>query len=221
MKINTLRSTFVVLAGTLTLFGGCSCHTIPSAPEKPDLDASAAGAGALEKYDTNNDGKLDAKELEQSPPLKVAKKRIDTDGDGALTAEEISDRVTAWENGGTTLFLASSIVTLNGKDLEGATVTFEPEEFLQPGLTACSGVTDKIGNVAPSGADPEHSGIHYGLYRVKISKMENGKETIPAKYNTQTILGYEAAEDIMSDSSDYSAADFEGVGELRFDLRVP
>jgi len=221
MKTQTLRSLFVILAGTLTLFGGCSCHSTPDPPERPELDAAAAGAGAIEKYDTNNDGKLDAKELEQSPPLKVALKRIDTDGDGLLTADEISVRVTAWEDGSTMLFLASTVVTLNGKELEGATVTFEPEEFLQPGLETCSGVTDKGGRMKPKGPDPEYSGIHYGLYRVKISKMDNGKETIPARYNTQTTLGYEAAEDTYEEPTDYATAQAVGLGMLQFKLTKP
>jgi hypothetical protein len=39
-------------------------------------------------------------------------------------------------------------------------------------------------------------GIQVGLYRVKISKMVGGKETIPRKYNDQTTLGQEAALDV-------------------------
>ena len=37
------------------------------------------------------------------------------------------------------------------------------------------------------GVDPP--GVACGLYRVEISKLVDGKETIPAIYNTETILG--------------------------------
>ncbi len=221
MKINTLRSSFVVLAGTLMLFGGCTCHSVPKAPDKPDLDSAAAGAAAIEQYDTNGDGKLDAKEIAKSPPLRFALKRIDTDGDGAITADEISARIVAWEEGGAILMSPAIVVTLNGKEVEGATVTMEPEEFLQPAIKACSGVTNEFGAVDLTGAHEEYPGIHYGLYRVKISKMENGKESIPAKYNTQTTLGYEAADDTLGEPTEYSSPETAGLGLMEIKLTKP
>ena len=47
--------------------------------------------------------------------------------------------------------------------------------------------------------DPElkdYPGIYVGLYRVRISKKVNGKETLPARYNTETELGREIATNI-------------------------
>ena len=38
--------------------------------------------------------------------------------------------------------------------------------------------------------------IYIGLYRVKISKLSDGHETIPAAYNEKTTLGIEVAEDV-------------------------
>jgi hypothetical protein len=38
--------------------------------------------------------------------------------------------------------------------------------------------------------------MHLGIYKVKISKMDAGKETIPAKYNESTTLGQEVAQDV-------------------------
>jgi hypothetical protein len=42
-------------------------------------------------------------------------------------------------------------------------------------------------------------GVQPGMYFVEISLMEDSgqdpRETLPAKYNTQTTLGYEAAPD--------------------------
>ena len=41
--------------------------------------------------------------------------------------------------------------------------------------------------------DDSSPGVACGLYRVEISKLVGGKETIPAIYNTDTILGQEVA----------------------------
>ena len=38
-----------------------------------------------------------------------------------------------------------------------------------------------------------YPGIYTGLYRIRISKLVNGKETLPARYNTETELGREVA----------------------------
>jgi len=38
-------------------------------------------------------------------------------------------------------------------------------------------------------------GVGLGLYRVRISKKVDGQETIPARYNTETELGVEVAQD--------------------------
>ena len=37
--------------------------------------------------------------------------------------------------------------------------------------------------------------MHLGLYKVRISKIVNGKETIPSRYNADTIFGQEVAFD--------------------------
>jgi hypothetical protein len=41
---------------------------------------------------------------------------------------------------------------------------------------------------------PRQRGVQPGLYRVEVSKMVDGKETIPSKYNTETTLGVEVAQ---------------------------
>ena len=42
----------------------------------------------------------------------------------------------------------------------------------------------------------DYPGIYVGLYRVRISKKVDGKETLPARYNTATELGREIAANI-------------------------
>jgi hypothetical protein len=92
-------------------------------------------------------------------------------------------------------------VTLDGEPLAGATVTFEPESFLGSDIKSAVAVTTPFGDVAPTIPPEERpdpklpGGAQFGLYKVRISKIVNGKETIPAKYNTDTILGQEVSYD--------------------------
>ena len=82
----------------------------------------------------------------------------------------------------------------------GATVTFDPEEFLGASFQPCSGVTDDRGEVFISRPGSQIPGIYLGFYRVRITKEKaNGDEMIPAKYNTETTLGFEANNDVPDD----------------------
>ncbi len=38
-------------------------------------------------------------------------------------------------------------------------------------------------------------GASFGLYKIRVSKLVGGKETIPARYNSSTELGLEFAPD--------------------------
>jgi len=198
-------SVLVFVLGLVCAGSGCSCR--PAPPKAPDLNPAAMGAAALAEYDANADGVLDAKELEKCPPLKLALKRFDANGDGKISADEIAARVRSWMNSGTTIVTGGTHVTLDGKALAGATVTFEPEKFLGPAFKTCTGKTDEFGNASVSGQDAQFPGLYLGLYRVKISKVVDGKETLPAKYNTATVLAHEAATDIA------------GVGAIDFKLK--
>ena len=64
-----------------------------------------------------------------------------------------------------------------------------------------SGVTDAGGRAVisyPYAADPTVQGLPPGFYRVEITK---DGEKIPAKYNTDTILGIEVANDWPSNEN--------------------
>jgi hypothetical protein len=150
----------------------------------------------MAKYDANNDGKLDIAELKKCPGVADGISRVDTDNDGMVSADEIAARIEYWDSAPTTIINGSTEVTLNDKPLVGATVTFEPEDFLGDAFTICSGETDEYGCASMTGHDADFPGIYLGFYRVRISKVVNGRETIPAKYNTETELGYEASDDI-------------------------
>jgi hypothetical protein len=108
----------------LTL-GGCARGINP-----PSLDPKAATQKAMELYDTNKDGSLDAKELDQSPGLKSCLAAWDQDKDGRLSQSEIEAGLTAIAKTPVGLASATCRVFLDKKPLEGASVTFEPEPFV-------------------------------------------------------------------------------------------
>ena len=83
------------------------------------------------------------------------------------------------------------IVMLDGQELDGATVTLEPEKFLGPNLAEASGVSSAHGMTPLRTKDKP--GVHLGLYKVLVSKVIDGKETIPAKFNTAATIGIEVA----------------------------
>jgi hypothetical protein len=180
----------------LGILCGNGCSNTPAPPPRQKLDPQAAAKAAMAAYDADHNGVLDAKELEKSPPLQVALKNMGGDAAGGLKEAAIAARMSNWLKSSAIIMNLPISVTLDGSPLDGATVTFDPEPFLGSGYTACSGVTDKAGTVYLKGPLEKFSGIYVGLYRVRISKKLNGQETIPARYNTETTLGYEMAGDM-------------------------
>ncbi|HEX3600695.1 MAG TPA: hypothetical protein VHU84_11170 [Lacipirellulaceae bacterium] len=178
-----------------------ACNSGKIVVKQPSIDASAAGKKALEMYDKNGDGVVSGDELEHAPALKEALGNLDTNGDKAVSADEVAARVNAWKAMKTGMTSLRCHVTLDGEPLTFATVTFEPESFLGNEIKTAIGTTNAMGDVAPSIPKEQRSspkvpgGAHFGLYKVRISKIVNGKETIPAKYNTDTILGQEVSYD--------------------------
>ncbi len=200
---------FQTLALTLTVIGGLvlGCRRGPEPPKPPQIDPAQAAAEAIRLYDKNQNGLLEPDEWKHSPPLAAAKQRIDKDGDGKITSQEIADRITSWLQSPAIMTTCAIVVTLDGRPLEGATITLEPEPFLGPSYKPASGVTDLMGMASITGQDEKFSGVYLGLYRVKVSKQVGARETIPARYNTQTELGCEVAADIA------------GIGSIQFDLK--
>jgi EF hand len=182
-----LPARLLLFGGVWLLAAGCS-----GGVSVPPVSPAAVGAQALAEYDKNGDGFLDAGELERCPALKQSFKALDQDGDGRLSAREIADRVQSYLDSRVALTAVTCRVLLNNRPLEGVTVTFEPEKFMGPGVKPASGVTDSTGAARLQAEGEGFPGAHFGFYRVRISKKDGaGQETIPARYNTQTILGRE------------------------------
>jgi hypothetical protein len=186
-----LRAYVLVLLLPFSGLIGCG-NSVPSRVV-PDLPDASAASKALELYDTNHDGFLDAKELEKVPGLKAAIKQVDANKDGKISEAEISERIKFWAESRLGRMQVVCRVTHNGQPLAGANVVFAPEKFLGGTLQTGSGATSANGDASvscPYSTDPLIKGLSPGFYRVEITK---DGEKIPAKYNTETTLGAEVA----------------------------
>ncbi len=163
-----------------------------------ELDPDSVGRQALLQYDTNGDAKIDAAELQSSPGLLDGMWASDQDEDKALTAEEIAARVRFHADRKVALLPVRYAITLDGKPLQGATMTLVPEEFFQE-VRYLYLTGDAEGIVEPTMEFEDKykhqaslRGVRPGVYRIQISKTDaNGREMIPAKYNTESKLGRE------------------------------
>jgi hypothetical protein len=155
----------------------------------------------MELYDKDGDGSIAAAEFDAVPGIKAAMATIDTSKDGSAQEEEIVARINAWQNTRYGIMPLGVIFTLDGRPLDGAMVTFEPESFLGDDIKAGVGETTLSGQVMPAVPEDQRpsedtpEGLALGLYRVRVSKKVNGQETIPAKYNAETTLGQEVSMD--------------------------
>ncbi|NOY41060.1 MAG: hypothetical protein GXP26_04370 [Planctomycetes bacterium] len=180
----------------LLVLNGCSGQAKRILP--PEINAKEAGATAISSHDTDGDKILSGKELLEVPSLKSGMRDLDKNDDGGLSADEISQEIEAWKAAKVGLVLPGCQVTLDGRPLEGATVTLMPEPFLGENVKSASGVTDTMGRVVLAIAeehrmDPSATGVQCGYFQVRISKQQDGKETLPARYNVNTTLGCKVA----------------------------
>ena len=200
-RSHPLLRTPSLVAISLALATLASCNSGPKRVNQPSISASGAGAAAMDEYDTNGDGAVAGEELEKAPGLKAALSNLDQDGDGRVTAAEVAERVRAWKNQNTGITNVRCLVVMDGRPLTGAEVVFEPESFLGGEIEKAVGVADSSGTVSPVIPKDQRPtpqtppGLRLGLYKVRISKIVGGKETVPARYNADTTLGQEVSAD--------------------------
>lgn len=177
------------------LFTGCERKL-----KGPSFDPAKSAADAMTQYDSDSNGSLSEDEVEACPGMKVAFPRIDSDGDGLITESEIAARVEYYKTAPVRVLSGGIKVTYKGKALDGARVTFDPEKFLGDDFAPCSGDTNGNGEAFLNReVDAEFPGIYLGFYRVRVSKMVDGKETLPKKYNEESMIGHEAAADLLNE----------------------
>jgi hypothetical protein len=174
-------------AAATLMFAGCS------SPGAVGVVPDSAAARAMELYDANKDGALDAEELKKSPPLAATLAAYDANGDGRIETAEISERLTRLYAGSPNLAEVAITVTIDGQPLSGATVQLQPAEFVGTGMEPAKGVTDETGTVRPTIGE-EHLPaefrssplVQYGPYLVEVTHPER---QLPARYNTASELG--------------------------------
>ena len=177
----------------LLLVVGCSSRS--RRLKAPKVNPATAASQAMAMYDSSGDGSLSGDELEACPGIKAALKTYDIDSDGAVSQDEIEERLTALFARKAALSSLRVRVALNGQALAGAHVRLVPEPYLGDQVKPASGTTRRSGSapmtVAPDDlpeAQRAYHGVHYGTFKVEITHPD---KKIPAKYNTQTTLGYE------------------------------
>jgi hypothetical protein len=193
-----MRCTLIVLLVAAMLLG---CSRGPSAIKPPRISGTDAAEAALGEFDKNGDGVIGSEELELAPGLRAGLAAFDTNGDKLIDGNEIKSRVAAWRDSKVGLITIRCDVTLNDMPLEGAQVIFDPAKFLGDQVQAAVGTTDRFGTAYMSipkskrPAPDAPAGVQFGLYYVRVSKIVDGKDVIPARYNTSTEIGQEISHD--------------------------
>lgn len=176
----------------VSIVGGC--YNGPQRVKAPKVNVSAAARQAIELYDTNHDGKLSPEELANCPGILISIDAYDANHDKFVDEQEIQNRLSHLVNGtgGTQL---GCNVYYQGKPLAGAKVVFEPEPYLGTEIQSAEGETNSYGLAVlgiPSDKVPaalkNAKIVQYGTYKVRIT---HPTIKIPAKYNTESTLGYE------------------------------
>lgn len=186
--------TWVLVLGCFVASAGCSQSAGRVTTQV--VDPGAAASRAMDLHDSDGDDLINEQEAKASPGLHSAFPQFDSDGDGHLSSEEISSRLQSWVDSKIALYAISCSVLLDHRPLVDAKVVLEPEPFLGETFQALEGVTSRSGTVKfPTLEGMPGPGILTGLYRIRITKTHKGKEMIPDKYNTNTILGQEVSAD--------------------------
>jgi hypothetical protein len=182
----------VVLSLVLAHIG---CSRGPSRVEPPNVNAESAAEQAVSLYDKNQNGSLNKSELAACPGMLAQINAYDTDSNGEITAVEISNRIASLFKAKVGLTVLMCEIRVNGKPLSNAEVVFDPEPYLGDDMKRAVGTTDVSGNAEMGVADEDMprnlqgvKAIQYGTFKVRVT---HPSITIPAKYNSETRLGYE------------------------------
>ncbi len=190
---------------TLSSLAIAGCSSGPRAIAPVDIDADQAAERAIEMYDKDGDGTLNASELSEIPGIQKHLDKYDLDADGIVSADEITGRIELWEEQAMGIRTLEVQVIMENRPLGGANVRFVPEAFLGDGPKIASGTTDSKGFAKISVAADElpedlrkarMRGIFGGIYKIEIT---HPNLNVPARFNTATTLGEEVARDTTDD----------------------
>ena len=175
------------LLTALVVLSGCSNQ--PPRVAAPDIDPAQVARKAIELYDRDQNGLLN--DAEFSNAFRALAATADENDDAKLSVAEITQRLQEHVDDRVGLQDIGGIVTLNNRPLLDAVVTFTHDPAFEGVLTEARGTTDAVGFVQLSHADSELPGVKPGLYRIEVSKIEQGRELVPARFNKQSQLGIE------------------------------
>jgi hypothetical protein len=162
----------------------------------PKYDADAVAQAALTEFDKNSSGTLEPGELSACPALLQGFAAIDTNRDKRLSADELKQRVEAYAALASGSVPVGCIVTLDGKPLADAIVTFVPEACMGGVLKPATARTNVAGHCDEFTIDGKtYRGPGAGLYKIQVTK---DGVAIPARFNAQTMLGREVYPDPRS-----------------------
>ena len=182
------RSLYIVALWLPLSLGGCRFG--PPRVDVPGIDPERASAEAVKLYDSDQDQSISREESLACPALEVSFDLYDANTDDMLSEAEIASRLQAMLDTGIGRMPCMCVVYANGNPVVGANVQMTPEPFLEGVIQPGHGTTNERGIAKPVTVDapPGLPGVEFGLYRVSITHDEF---EIPAKYNTETELGFE------------------------------
>jgi hypothetical protein len=182
---NSRSGLFLVLALTAAGCGGASVSA-------PKYDPEAMAHAAMNEYDTNGDGKLDATELEACPALKDALANIAKDKQSHLTEEDLTERLRQFVDSKLGGVVPRCKVIRGNQGVANVTVTLVPERFMGETIQPASGTSGPDGTVHLKIEGADFPGARLGYYRIEASQKDpSGKELLPARYNSSSKLGCE------------------------------
>lgn len=179
----------LLLGMTVAGFTGCF-HRVDTV-RPPSFDASAMAAQTLAEKDSNHDGAIVADELKDWPGMRSVFKAVDKNSDGKLDAVELEQHFSGYGKGSIGLQSLTVFVTSGGKPVSGTEVEFTPEPLFADYIKAGKAKTGSDGSGVVVPMEGKIPMMAPGMYRVTISKRNGDKETLPAKFNTESQLGFE------------------------------
>jgi hypothetical protein len=152
------------------------CHSPRPTPIKvPSVNPNAAAQKALELYDKDANGALDAVELAACPGLLAARANYDTNRDGQISRDEVAARLANLYSSGIGLTTVNCRVLAGGQPLSGAKLRFVPEPFFAGAIMTAVGTTDQNGTAVVAIEDESLPAdqralrsMQPGIYRVEV-----------------------------------------------------
>jgi hypothetical protein len=180
MSCSLMRAVLVSAAFLSLIVAGCS--RTPARIKVPKVDAAAAAAEAMAMCDADKDGKISGDEFDQCSSLKAIARN------GEVTADMLANLFDLWQKGDIGRVNVGVRIVRNGQPMANASVKLRPEKFMGTDIQPATGTTNANGISAvsvPVAQVGVPRGASLGFYRIEVTK---DGESIPAKYNTESVL---------------------------------